>query len=277
MRRKLLQIDNISNNQKINQIFSHELNINKKIKKVTNLDTDLATLAEYSPDAKNPLAILGALRHYRFKYIFIPPRGNPITVNSANLMTIGFLYSINEKYEKYFTNPNYSLLIYTPLFLDYYLKIERVIYANTFDKYAPIINFSICNLQKELSLITGEISSSYKDVNYMQMKEYYIKNSFENDIKQAYWNISPYKLRNKLHDKDLLSRFMRTYYMTNKDNEQFKCKYFWINKNKKQYIILNDINVKDMKLIKQLKEKMQIKIDKVLNALASTILMKKLF
>lgn len=278
MRRKLLKLDNISNNQKINQIFSHEININKKIKKVTSLDTQLADLSEKLPGSTNKdmLSIIGNFRQYRFKYIFVPPRGNQIIVNSANLMNIGFLYSVKEEYEKYFQNPNYSLLIYTPLFKEYYFKISQVIYANTFDKYPPIISFSINSLQQELSLITGEISAIYKDINYTIMKEYYIENQFETDIKNQYWNISPYKLKSKLQDKDLLSKLFKIYYANNINNKQFKCKYLWQDKNKKQYVIINKNDINDKKLMKQILEKMQLKIDILLNTLASAILIHKL-
>ena len=96
MRRKLLQLDNISNYQKINQIFSHEININNRIKKVTHLD---------NINDDNILKNLLNVRQYRFKYVFIPPRGKNIIINSANLMKYGFFYSTNEKYEYLFTNP----------------------------------------------------------------------------------------------------------------------------------------------------------------------------
>lgn len=278
MRRKLLTLDNISNNQKINQIFSHEVNINKKIKKVTSLDTQLENLSEVLPGSNNNdmLSVIGNFRQYRFKYIFIPPRGSHITVNSANLMNIGFLYSVKEEYEKYFQNPNYSLLIYTPLFKEYYFKVSQVIYANTFDKYPPIISFSINHLQQEFPLIKGEISNIYKDVNYTIMKEYYIEHQFEDDIKKQYWNISPYRLKSKLKDKDLLSRLFKTYYANNSYNKRFKCKYLWQDVDKKQYVIINENNIKDNKLMKQIQEKMQLKIDILLNTLASAILIHKL-
>jgi len=278
MRRKLLTLDNISNNQKINQIFSHEININKKIKKVTSLDTQLESLSEVLPGSNNKdmLSIIGNFRQYRFKYVFVPPRGNSVVVNSANLMHIGFLYSVKEEYEKYFQNPNYSLLVYTPLFKEYYFKVSQVIYANTFDKYPPIISFSINSLQQELSLITGEISKIHKDVNYTLMKEYYIENRFEIDIKNQYWNISPYKLKSKLQDKELLSKLFKIYYTNNINNKRFKCKYLWQDENKKQYIIINENNIKDDKLIKQIQDKMKLKIDILLNTLASTILIKQL-
>ena len=278
MRRKLLTLDNISNNQKINQIFSHEVNINKKIKKVTSLDTQLENLSEVLPGSNNNdmLSVISNFRQYRFKYIFVPPRGNYITVNSANLMNIGFLYSVKEEYEKYFQNPNYSLLIYTPLFKEYYFKIEQIMYANVFDKYPPIISFSINHLQQEFPLIKGEISAIYKDVNYTIMKEYYIEHQFEDDIKKQYWNISPYRLKSKLKDKDLLSRLFKTYYANNFHNKRFRCKYLWQDTDKKQYVIINENNIKDNKLMKQIQEKMQLKIDVLLNTLASAILIHKL-
>ena len=278
MRRKLLQLNDISNNQKINQIFSHEININKKIKKVTSLDTNIADLDEFVPkNNNNILSILGNIRHYRFKYIFVPPRGDNIVVNSANLMQIGFLYSQKEEYDKYFQNPNYSLLIYTPIFQDYYLKIEQVIWANAFDKYLPIINFYINNLKEEFPIVSGEISSVNKQVNYTLMKEYYLQKYYKDDLEASIWNVSEYQLKKLLNDKGKQSEYFRKFYRNNKNNNKFKCQYWWINENKKQFIILNKINEKvDIKVLKKLKIKMQEKIDKVLTTLASTLLIKKL-
>lgn len=276
MRRKLLTLDIISNNKKINQIFSHEININKKIKKVTSLDTNMESLSDMLPDTDDVLSVLGNVRHYRFKYIFIPPRGDNVVVNSANLMQFGFLYSKKEEYEQYFQNPNYSLLIYTPIFQDYYLKVEQIIYANVIEKHLPIITFYISNVNEEKPLIVGEISSVFKETNYTMMKEYYLQNCYEKDIKNHCWNVSDYKLKKLLNNKSEQSTYFREYFYPY-HKEDFKCKYWWQDVNKKHFVILNKVNKEiDSQLNKKLQSSMQKKIDKVLSTLAATLLIKKL-
>lgn len=269
MRRKLLQLDDISNYQKINQIFSHEININDKIRKVTHLDN-------ISNDKL--LKELLNVRQYRFKYVFIPPRGKNIVINSANLMKYGFFYSANEKYEYLFTNPIYELLVYIPLTLEYYIKVHQTIWQKQFKEHIDL-KYSICSLKKEEPLLIGDLYHEFQDINMPTLYNYYFNNIFENEFKLYIDKLnirSSQQYERLFNDKEIRYKLYNIYKENHLNDIKFKCRYLINDPDNALYATINENKGINKKLLINIQSKIQSKIQKAKNTFFAILLLRQL-